>query len=178
MNALSRLFGGSAEQVDRNSARIRDEINALIHPARLNAMLVAIGERRTELATLSGVELKDAECALAASIAEADAYRAKHSGAFAQADALSAELIATLGSERQAIISDRLLVHAGREATECARLASAATQAATESLAQRVATHLLAKSWGLENVAPWQFGFPPKEIEACAREILSKLQHG
>lgn len=174
MNALARIFGSDPAAGIRSSARIREEIAALPHPQRHSEMLQEASQRRAELANLAGQELEDAERNVADLDASAAAYRGKHARVFEQCDALVAELTEVQQRERQAIIATRVEFHDGPEAEDCARRIREANAATSELFAQRIATHLLAKSWGI--AIPWTFGFPPAAAERRAKEIVAELQ--
>ncbi len=171
---LAKIFGSDPAAGIRSSARIREELAALPHPQRFSEMLHEASQRRAELASLTGQELKDAEREVGDLESAAAAYRMKHRRVFDQCDALVAELAEVQQRERQAIIATRVHFHAGAETVDCNRLIAAATAAKNELLAQKIATYRLAKSWGVE--IPWSLGFPSAEIENRAAEILAELQ--
>ncbi len=170
MNAVSRLFAG------RTSERVRQELVCLPQPQRYSVMLEEASTRRAGLAGLSGTELEQARAAVAQLEAAAAEYRRKHDRTFVQADTLTQELVAVQRREREDIITNRMRFHDGPESEDCARRMREAADAAAELLAQRIATHLLAKAWGIE--VPWSLGFPPAAAEKRAKEILAELSGG
>jgi hypothetical protein len=174
MNALAKIFGSDPAPGIRTSARIREELAALPQPQRHSELLQEASQRRAELANLTGPELKDAEREVADLEVSAATYRSKHDRVFVQSAALIDELVDVQRRERLALIASRLQFHEGPETEDCARRIREANAATSELLAQRIATHLLAKSWGID--IPWTFGFPPLATERRAKEIVAELQ--
>jgi hypothetical protein len=176
MNAISRLFQGDQANAVRSSARIREEVNALPQPVRHNEMETEARQREAQLKNLSGQQLQDGERAVAELDAAAAAYKLKHAHVFAQSEALITELVQVQRRERQAIIENRVQFHLSVERPETMRLIAVGEAARMEGFAQEIATHLLAKAWAMEALAPWTFGFQTIAIEKRAAEIVAELQ--
>jgi hypothetical protein len=174
MNALSRIFSRDPSESNRTSKTILAEINALEHPLQYRNMTGDIGDRRARLVSLTGQARKDADAEIADLVAKAVEYRSRHAQAIDREDELYRELATVQRSEHQQFLSSRTAGHNAEDA-RCAKLAKEVRAAETELTAQRLATHYLAKKWGLETAYPHSFGYPSVAVEGRTAVILAEI---